>query len=77
VAQLRDEEGIRAFGLRLKEIRLRKGYTQETLAWQAGVEPMQISRIERGIINTSLSQILNLAKALEVSVTDFFAESGK
>lgn len=69
---LRDEEGIKKFGLRLKELRLEKGYTQEKLAWQANIEPMHISKIERGIINTSLSQILNLAKALKISPKDYF-----
>jgi len=72
VKYLRDDDGVKRFGLRLKELRLAKGYTQEGLAWKAGIEPMQISKIERAIINTSLSQILNLAKALEISPTVFF-----
>ena len=71
---LRDEEGIRKFGLKLKQIRLERGYTQEKLAWIANIEPMQISKIERGIINTSLSQILNLAKALDISPVNFFED---
>ncbi len=71
---LRDDEGITKFGLRLKSIRLQKGYTQESLAWKASIEPMQVSKIERGVINTSLSQILNLANALEISAADFFVE---
>ncbi|HRO44099.1 MAG TPA: helix-turn-helix transcriptional regulator [Flavipsychrobacter sp.] len=69
---LRDEEGIKKFGLRLKQIRQMKGLTQEKLAWLANIEPMQVSKIERGVINTSLSHILNLAKALEISPKDFF-----
>ena len=72
VKYLRDEEGIRKFAQRLKKIRLDKGLTQEKLAWLADIEPMQISKIERGLINTSLSQILNLAKALEIPPADFF-----
>ena len=63
---LRDEDGIKKFGERLREIRLSKNFTQESLAWEAGIEPMQISRIERGIIDTGISQILNLAKALKM-----------
>jgi transcriptional regulator with XRE-family HTH domain len=74
VKYLRDEEGIKKFGLRLKELRLQCGYTQEGLAWKANIEPMQISKIERGVINTSLSQILNLARALEIHPSVFFFE---
>jgi len=73
VKYLRDEEGIKRFGSRLKALRLENGYTQESLAWKANVEPMYISKIERGVINTGLSQILNLAKALDISAAEFFA----
>jgi DNA-binding XRE family transcriptional regulator len=72
VKYLRDENGIKKFGNRVKEIRLSKNLTQEQVAWEAGIEPMQVSRIERGIINTSLSHILALAKALKINPTEFF-----
>ena len=69
---LRDEIGIKRFGKTLKEIRLSKNFTQESLAWEAGIEPMHISKIERGVINTRLSHILILAKALKISPSEFF-----
>ncbi len=69
---LRDDAGIKKFGLKVREIRLSKNFTQESLAWEAGIEPMQVSRIERGIINTNISQILNLAKALGVNAKELF-----
>lgn len=69
---LRDEIGLKKFGLRVREIRLSKNFTQESLAWEANIEPMQVSRIERGIINTNISQILNLAKALGVNAMELF-----
>jgi transcriptional regulator with XRE-family HTH domain len=72
VKYLRDDEGIKKFGLKVREIRLLKNFTQESLAWEAGIEPMQVSRIERGIINTNISQILNLAKALGVHASELF-----
>lgn len=46
--------------------------SQEALAWEANIEPMQISRIERGVINTSISQVLNLAKALNIKPGELF-----
>ena len=67
---LRNEMGIQKFGMRVKEIRISKNMTQEAVAWEAGIEPMQLSRIERGVINTSLSHILAIAKALEIKPKD-------
>lgn len=69
---MRDEVGIKKFGLKVREILLSKNFTQESLAWEAGIEPMQVSRIEQGIINTNISQIINLAKALKVNTMDLF-----
>jgi transcriptional regulator with XRE-family HTH domain len=72
VKYLRDDVGIKKFGLKVREIRLSKNFTQESLAWEAGIEPMQVSRIERGIINTNISQIINIAKALGVNTMELF-----
>lgn len=48
-------------------LRLKKGYSQERLANEAGIAPSQISRIETGEINTSLSHICLIARILKVS----------
>lgn len=69
---LRDEKGITVFGKRLRDIRLQKALSQQELAWKADVEVMQISRMERGVVNTTLSQILNVARALEVPASILF-----
>lgn len=69
---LRDIEGIKKIGSRIKELRLQKGLTQEAVAWEANIEPMQLSRIERGVINTSVSHILAIAKAINVHPTEIF-----
>ncbi|NJO25054.1 MAG: helix-turn-helix transcriptional regulator [Bacteroidia bacterium] len=69
---LRDSEGIIAFGQRVKEIRLKKQLTQEEVAWEAGIEPMQLSRIERGVINTSISHLLAIAKAIGIHPSELF-----
>lgn len=61
---------MQAFGRHLRAIRLEKGLSQEQLAWKADIELSQISRIERGIINTSLSQLLVIAEALEISLKE-------
>ena len=70
--QSRDIQGIQAFASRLREIRKAKGLSQEELANLADVELSQISRIERGVINTSLSQIFQIARALQIHPKTLF-----
>ncbi len=71
---LRHEEVIKKIGRRLKKIRLAKGISQEALAFMAGLEFSQVSRIERGIINTSISHLYVLADALEVEAFELLKE---
>ena len=68
----RDNKFIKRFGLRLKEIRKQKGISQEDLAFKAGFEFSQISRIERGVVNSSISHVVAIAKALKVSPKELF-----
>lgn len=72
VGQLRNKEFLNIFGKNLKKIRQEKGFTQEKLAFTIGVEISQISRIERGILNTSISTAEAIAKALDIPVKDLF-----
>ncbi|MBE9668231.1 helix-turn-helix transcriptional regulator [Mucilaginibacter boryungensis] len=41
--------------------------TQEGLANAAGIEYSQVSRIERGLLNTSISVVFAIAAALQTS----------
>jgi transcriptional regulator with XRE-family HTH domain len=66
VGRTRNQEYIDAFGANLKKIRTTKKLSRETLAAHAGVEVMQIYRIETGKINTTISTLLSLATALEI-----------
>lgn len=68
----RHETALKAFGLHLREVRKSKGLTQEQLAFDSDLELSQISRIERGVINTSISQILQIADALGVHPKELF-----
>ncbi|MDI1248338.1 MAG: response regulator [Lacunisphaera sp.] len=57
-------------GVTIKAHRLRLGVTQEELAWRANIHRSYLADIERGGRNVTLQSIANLARALEVSVTD-------
>jgi transcriptional regulator with XRE-family HTH domain len=72
VNQTRDIKAMKAFGLRLRDIRKSKNLSQQQLAYTADLELSQISRIERGIINTSISQVFQITRALNVHVRDLF-----
>lgn len=70
-----NQEKIRiliSFGGKLRELRLAKGFTQEQLANELGVEISQISRIERGIINTSVTTLYAISKTLKIDVSQLF-----
>ena len=65
-----DEEGLKLLGQRLKEIRTQQGKSQADLADDAGLAISQIGRIERGVINATLSSVFALCRALEIEVAE-------
>jgi transcriptional regulator with XRE-family HTH domain len=70
VAYLRNEKYIKSFGKHLKKLREEKNISQADLAYECGVEISQISRMERGLLNTSISNLYYIAKALKVDPKD-------
>lgn len=60
------------FGKQLRELRLKKGWTQEELADKAGMHFTYIGQIERGVRNPSLINLHKLAKALGISAGKLF-----
>jgi transcriptional regulator with XRE-family HTH domain len=68
----RDEKFIKKFGLKLRDIRKSKKISQEQLAFDTGFELSQIGRIERGTVNTSISHVAAIAKALKVRPEELF-----
>ncbi|MGN0489867.1 MAG: helix-turn-helix domain-containing protein [Ruminococcus sp.] len=53
---------------RIREVRISKGLTQEYLANEACVNPSHISNIENGKVKISLSTLINICNAMEVTV---------
>jgi transcriptional regulator with XRE-family HTH domain len=58
------------FGDRLREIRRKRGISQEKLADLAGLHRTYVSGVERGERNISLLNIERLAIALDVAMSD-------
>jgi transcriptional regulator with XRE-family HTH domain len=61
-------------GLRLKELRTRRGLSQTELSKLVGVTPSTISQIESNLIYPSLPALLKMAEVLSVDVSAFFQE---
>lgn len=57
-------------GKRIREIRKEKHITQEALAELSGVEPSNISHIERAATKVSLPTLVNIANALNVTADE-------
>lgn len=65
---VRDEGLILAIGKRIRELRVQKGFTMEQLAAIANVEYRQISDVELGKTNPTISTLYAIASALEVKL---------
>ena len=72
VALEKDKLFLIAFGKQLKKLRKEKGISQAQLAFEANIELSQVSRIERGLINTTIANVKLLSKVLDIPITRFF-----
>ena len=66
---------LKHFGQRVRELRKKKGLSQEHLAELSGLHRTYISDVERGKRNVSLRIVERLAEALYVRVGTLFTES--
>jgi transcriptional regulator with XRE-family HTH domain len=59
------------FATNLRRLRTEKGYSQEALAHEAGVNRTYMSKLEKGGSFVGLELMVKLAKVLEVEPADF------
>ncbi len=64
----------RAFGTRLRDLRLARGLSQERLAEAADLHRNHVGTIERGERSVGLDTILSLAAALDVPPASLFED---
>ncbi len=69
---VRDKELLIRFGLNLKRLREQQGLSQEELYFRANLSKNQIGNIERGEVNTTISTVFVIAKALQVDMKGLF-----
>lgn len=63
----------RQFGLRLRQIREKKGLSQEAFADLCDLDRTYVSGIERGKRNPSLRNLAKIASALQMPLSQLFA----
>lgn len=68
-------EILKRFGQRVRNERLKQGFSQEELAEKASLHRTYIGMIERAEKNITLINIEKIARALEVSLEDLLKES--
>lgn len=67
-----DEEGLKLLGQRIREVRKQKNMSQEDLADVSGLALSQIGRMERGAINSTMSSVFAISRALDIEVSTIF-----
>jgi transcriptional regulator with XRE-family HTH domain len=65
------------FGLVLKELRVKKGYSQESLAIECDLDRTYISLLERGLRQPTISTLFTIATALGVTPSSIIKELEK
>lgn len=68
----RDEKFLKKFGAHLKKMRNEAGISQEQLANELGFSQPHIVKIESGQVNTSISHVAAIAKALKIPLSRIF-----
>ena len=64
----------RKLGDKIRHYRKRAGLTQEQLAEKADLHHNFIGEVERGNMETSLTSLLKIAKALKIKVRDLVGD---
>jgi transcriptional regulator with XRE-family HTH domain len=69
----KEDEILRKFGKRVRELRLQKGITsQMDLANKAGLDRTYVGGVERGERNVGLKNIEKIAKTLDIKIEELF-----
>ena len=65
-----------SLGIRLREIRKHKGWTLSDVSERTGLAVSTISKVERGRIALAYDKFMQLARGLEVDVTELIGHAG-
>lgn len=74
---LSKEQVSKIVGSNIRAVRNAKRLSIEKVAFDAGIEYTQLSRIELGKINTSIYHIYKISCSLDIKVPEIFIELNK
>ena len=60
------------FGLVVRELRIKKGVSQEHLALDAGIDRTYVVHIEKGDRNVSIEVVEKIAKYFQIPISELF-----
>ena len=66
----------RRLGVKIRELREKKGLSQEEFAEVCGLHRTYIGSVERGERNLTLASMETIAKALSISISQLFRKIG-
>lgn len=72
MTKIRDDKFLIAFGNKVRELRKEKEMSQYVMSYASDIPKSQIVRIEKGEVNTGISSVSAIAKALEIHPRDLF-----
>jgi transcriptional regulator with XRE-family HTH domain len=67
-----EKKYFKQIGIRIRQERIKQGISQNQLAFEASMPRVQIGRIERGEINTSVGSIIGICRVLNIHLKDLF-----
>jgi transcriptional regulator with XRE-family HTH domain len=68
------EELLREIGKNVRRLRAARGYSQESFAQAAKLNRAYMGGVERGQRNVGVVNLHRIAEALDLSLSEFFAE---
>lgn len=63
-----------AFGQNLRAVRKSKGFSQERLAYESGIDRSYVGKVERGQVNLTIDMLYKLSACLECSPKDLLPD---
>jgi transcriptional regulator with XRE-family HTH domain len=67
-----EETFIANLGIHIRQLREKKGMSQQDLADDCGITQNQVGRIERAEINTTIKTLVRIANTLDVEPKELF-----
>jgi len=64
---------LKALGQRIRELRLKRGYSQEGFADRCGVHRTFMGTVERGESNLSFQNLVKVSAALEITLSQLLS----